>query len=367
MKIVFVSNYYNHHQAPTALAWQRLCNGNFYFVSTSAVPEERIAMGYQKDDFPDFVILAYQNEENKRKSIDLINAADAVIIGSAPDEYIAERLKQKKLTFRCHERIYKDGITFKHLVSAMVKHYWRHKRHKNLHLLCCSAFTASDYAKTGCFKGKAYRWGYFPQLKYYDNVDGLISSKNKHSIIWVARFIDWKHPELAVTIAEKLKNEGYEFTLDMIGNGELLEKTRKDVSERGLSEYVKIHGAMKPEQVRQHMEKSEIHIFTSDRNEGWGAVLNESMNSACAVVASHAIGSVPFLLEDGVNGLIYQDGHIDDLYQKVKLLLDNKSLCALYGKRAYDTLLTKCQAIMCGDSQPNIFEDGPCSNVKSTI
>ena len=49
------------------------------------------------------------------------------------------------------------------------------------------------------------------------------------------------------------------------------------------------------------MEKSEIFLFTSDKGEGWGAVLNESMNSACAVVASHAIGSVPFLLKDGEN------------------------------------------------------------------
>ena len=78
---------------------------------------------------------------------------------------------------------------------------------------------------------------------------------------------------------------------------------------------------MKPEQVREYMEKSEIHIFTSDRNEGWGAVLNESMNSACVPVANKAIGSVPYLINDGNNGFMYKDEN--ELYEKVKYLLNN--------------------------------------------
>ena len=34
------------------------------------------------------------------------------------------------------------------------------------------------------------------------------------------------------------------------------------------------------------MEKADIFLFTSDRREGWGAVANEAMNSACALVVS---------------------------------------------------------------------------------
>ena len=31
MKVVFVSNYYNHHQAPFSQAMSRLTNGKFWF------------------------------------------------------------------------------------------------------------------------------------------------------------------------------------------------------------------------------------------------------------------------------------------------------------------------------------------------
>jgi glycosyltransferase involved in cell wall biosynthesis len=79
---------------------------------------------------------------------------------------------------------------------------------------------------------------------------------------------------------------------------------------------------MAPEAVRDHMEAADIFLFTSDFNEGWGAVLNESMNSACAVVASHAIGSVPFLLKDGENGFIQT---LLEMYaETVNVLTDNK-------------------------------------------
>lgn len=47
------------------------------------------------------------NQEIKRKVIE----ADVVIIGSAPDSYIEQRLKDGKLTFKYSERFYKKGIT----------------------------------------------------------------------------------------------------------------------------------------------------------------------------------------------------------------------------------------------------------------
>ena len=61
------------------------------------------------------------------------------------------------------------------------------------------------------------------------------------------------------------------------------------------------------------MEKSSIYLFTSNFDEGWGAVLNESMNSACAVISSHAAGATPFLISHNINGLLYTSGDVDEL------------------------------------------------------
>lgn len=120
--------------------------------------------------------------------------------------------------------------------------------------------------------------------------------------------------------------------------------------------------------------KQIFFLFTSDFNEGWGAVLNESMNSGCAVVASHAIGSVPFLIKNGVNGLIYQDGNKEHLEMQVCSLLDDEKYRRQIGKKAYETiadmwnaenaakrLLMLAQGLEQSKGAVSLFDDGPCS------
>ena len=57
------------------------------------------------------------------------------------------------------------------------------------------------------------------------------------------------------------------------------------------------------------MERADIYLATSDRQEGWGAVINEAMNSGCAVVADHMMGAVPYLISHEENGMIYNIHH----------------------------------------------------------
>jgi glycosyltransferase involved in cell wall biosynthesis len=98
------------------------------------------------------------------------------------------------------------------------------------------------------------------------------------------------------------------------------------------------------------------------------------MNSCCAVVASNEIGSVPFLINNGVNGLVYQSGDLDMLFEKVKYLLDHPEEQLLLGQAAYQTIRMVWNAniavdrllqfaeklLECGE-HPRLFEKGPCS------
>ena len=97
-------------------------------------------------------------------------------------------------------------------------------------------------------------------------------------------------------------------------------------------------GSQPHEVVLEEMQKADIYLFTSDRNEGWGAVLNEAMSSGCAVVASDAIGSAPFLIENGKNGYMYRDGDINDLLQKVCSLIDNPQKRNQFSDEAIKTI-----------------------------
>ena len=46
MKIIFISNYYTHHQAPLCRALYELTDGQFLFLETEAFSRERQSMGW---------------------------------------------------------------------------------------------------------------------------------------------------------------------------------------------------------------------------------------------------------------------------------------------------------------------------------
>lgn len=381
MQIVFYSNFLNHHQLPLCLAMDKLTGGKFTFVATTPVPQARLNMGYHdmNKQYP-FVLTTYDSAENEQLAQVLAQRSDVIIIGSAPDRYIEPRLKQNKLTFRYSERFYKKGISLMRLPRILASAWLRHGRFMRnpLYMLCASAYTAADCAVFGNYLGRTYKWGYFPEVKA-QNVEALLTrkrAKHKASILWVGRLIGLKHPDASILLAEKLKQNGYDFEMNIIGNGEMERQLRSMIAEKQLDDCVHMLGAMPPEAVRDHMEAADIFLFTSDFNEGWGAVLNESMNSACAVVASHAIGSVPFLLEDGKNGFIYKNGDENSLYERVAQLIAQPELREEMGRNAYRTLaeqwnadvaaerfIALAQALMDG-KDTHLFDEGPCSRAK---
>lgn len=377
MKIVFVSNYFNHHQQALSDRLYLETNGDYRFVATSVMRQERKDLGYGLEKIPEYVLNTYLDAAEKETAERWIIDADVVVIGSAPEELLKNRKKEGNLIFRYSERPLRKGLELHKYLYRLLKWHKNNPQSSDCYLLCASAYTAADYAKFGLFKDKGYRWGYYPAVRKYDDIHKLLQAKVKNSILWTGRFLDLKHPDDVIRLAKRLKNDGLTFELNMIGTGEMECQLKNMIREFDLEDCVHLLGSMKPEQVRDYMERSKIFLFTSDRNEGWGAVLNESMNSACAVVASHAIGSVPFLLRDGENGLIYESGNIEMLYEKVKFLLNNPERQKILGKQAYQTIVTEWNAevaakrlvelskhILLGEKHPDLFRSGPCSKAE---
>ena len=149
------------------------------------------------------------------------------------------------------------------------------------------------------------------------------------------------------------------------------------IRDMDVEDCVEMLGAMSPDDVRAHMDQADLFLFTSDFNEGWGAVLNESMNSGCAVVASHAIGSVPFLIKNGKNGLIYENGNQVHFEKQVQMLLDDADYRKKLGINAYQTitsmwnadmaaerLMELCKDLLSGNDATSLFSEGPCSKAE---
>lgn len=371
MKITFYSNFLTHHQLPFCLEMYKKYGEDFKFVSMEKINQERISLGYKDmdNDYP-FVLKAYESKEKYNEATKLAVDSDIVIAGSTPtDDYIKERLKQDKITFRYYARIFYNGVLSIFDFENSKKVYDRHlkyKKNKNLYLLCASSYGPNDFNELGMYKNKCFKWGYFPETKIY-NVEDLLKQKEneKIEIIWVGRFIKEKHPEYVVKLAQKLKEKNYNFEIKMIGNGELLEKTKSQIEKYNLTNQIKLVGAVKSDKVRSYMEKANIFICTSDKNERWGVVLNEAMN-----IAYKGIGGVPFLIKNNENGLAYTS--LDDFYKKTMKVMDDKALREKLSKNAYKTISEVWTAKVAVqnfeklvksiiDGKPNPVKEGPAS------
>lgn len=373
MKLVFVTNILNHHQAPVADEFYSLIGDKYKFIATSV-------FGSNKGGIIDYsnrpyLIKSYDSYESMQKSIELINEADVVIIGASSDSYIKQRLKNNKLTFRYSERWLKRWYKFFDYPRKFVAHTLN--RNKNLYFLASSAFVANDMRFLFAYKNKCFKWGYFTRVEDLD-IDELLHKRSKSNtikIMWCSRMIDWKHPELVIQLAQRLKNSNYNFQIDMYGDGDKLEPIKKLASQLGVSHLVSFNGAVPNDQITREMQNHHIFLFTSDRFEGWGAVLNEAMSNGCTVVASNKIGAAPYLIEDKFNGRLFDSEDIDSLTDVVESLLTNPSECSIYSRRAYENM--RClwspknaakQFINLAESllQDRIIEikTGPCSKAE---
>lgn len=386
MKITFITNYLTHHQLPFTEEMYRLLGEDFRFIATNSMEEERIQMGWglRPEDYPYTLFLDDEMEYCNH----LLRESDIVICGGTHEIYIRERLNAGKITLRYFERLYKKGRLGAFTPRGYMRKWKEHTAYRNqpVYLLCAGAYVAGDFNLFFSYPGKKLKWGYFPS--FYTYCWEELEEKKKHKldrieILWTGRMLHWKHAKNAVRAIRLLLEgpQGAEWSkkihLTMIGDGECADTIREMVSgnvlgNQKLSDFITLKGFMKPAEIRTLMEQSDIYLMTSDQEEGWGAVVNEAMNSGCAVIAAKEAGSVPYLLKHKENGLIYSSGNMKELVTDLEYLLSHPGEIRRLGKNAYESIEAEwnpgvaaermvrfCEKLLQGEFQPE--NSGPLS------
>lgn len=343
MLITSYSNFFNHHQKPVADEIFKELGLNFTFVSTMDMPQSFKDAGYPDYSNVPYNLLSFENERNYLKAKELMMTSDVVIFGDAPYELVLPRIKQNKPILFTAERFFKQGTyqNFDIRILWELYHSYTKYRKGNNYMLCSGAFTANDLNWVFAFPNKKLKWGYFTSVDTLD-VSKILKQKNnkEFKILFIARHIKWKKPFLVLETARKMHKLGMEFTLEIIGSGELNAALKQRVTEYGLEKQVQFLGNLPNGEVQQKLRESHCVLLTSDRNEGWGAVANEAMANGCTIIGSNQIGSMPYLIRPRANGLIFKSGSVKDLTKKVLLLYQNRELCKNLAVQAYRDIST---------------------------
>ena len=324
MKITFFVNRLNHHQAPVADEMFRLIGDSFRFVETRA-PNDQSKKGSNVDySTRAYLVKAWENSESRQKSMSLEMESDVAVFGAESLDYELFRLRNTdKLSFELSERWLKKGMVS--LCSPrLIKSQWYYHtlfHKKPLYKLCASAYAANDHYLMRSFVDKCYKWGYFTKQI---EVTGEVFSPDIPHILWCSRFLKLKHPELPIKLANRLKKKKKDFVLDMIGIGPVFDQMQQLAKDLSVDDVINFRGFVPNEQVLEDMKRHDIFLFTSDKNEGWGAVANEAMSCGCTLVASDAIGSSPYLIRQHQTGCMFRSESLDSLEEEVLWLMENK-------------------------------------------
>jgi glycosyltransferase involved in cell wall biosynthesis len=138
------------------------------------------------------------------------------------------------------------------------------------------------------------------------------AEKDPHLLLAVGRMVPKKSPQTTIAAFAGLAADYPDYRLEMIGDGPLLEPSRRLAAELGVADRVIFHGLQNHVVVREKMARAAMFLQHSvtdaDGNEeGLPIAIQEAMASGAAVVSTIHAG-IPDAVTSGVDGLLVPEG-----------------------------------------------------------
>lgn len=153
-------------------------------------------------------------------------------------------------------------------------------------------------------------------------------------LLYVGRFDHVKGLPLLLEAFAALAGRDQHVHLDLVGDGPERQDLQAMVAELALQARVTFHGYHSQAQLRDDYGRADLFVLTSFV-EGIPVVLMEAMAKGVPVVAPRITG-IPELVEDGVSGLLYTPGVVEQLVVQCERMLADPDLrngCAAAGRQ----------------------------------
>lgn len=144
--------------------------------------------------------------------------------------------------------------------------------------------------------------------------------KTKFTVCMVGRLNQQKRYDRAFEVVRKLKDDGYDFELWILGSGELETELKEKVEIQNINDIVSFKGFQK--NVYPYMKEVDIFLNTSE-SEGYPLTLCEALCLGLPIVATNTTGSNEILTKSKSGILVEED--IESIYEGLKRMIDNKS------------------------------------------
>lgn len=298
MEFVFWQNILSIHQMPFLIALSE--NHSVTLVVEREMREERRLSGWVIPNTGKINVIVAPDIEFIKRIVEKYSNAIHVLSGinSIPIVKIVMRFLIIKKSYIIVQSEPYDFSGIKGVLRYFISKFNRIRLDKYIDvLLPTGALGVLQFNKVGYDIDKIFEWGYFTSPPSFKFIEKKVSH-SKPKLLFVGSISKRKNVIYLVKEFHKVK-EHFEI-LSIVGTGSLEKGLRKEINS---SEKISYIGGLSNKEVSMLMQEYDVLVLPS-LFDGWGAVVNEALQSGMRVVCSDNCGANT-LLQENERGTIF--------------------------------------------------------------
>ncbi|MGR5220961.1 glycosyltransferase family 4 protein [Vibrio parahaemolyticus] len=266
--------------------------------------------------------------------------------------YIMSQVRKKNMSVY----IYSEGgnISSFLLPLRLFKNiYYRHRYEKYISGVFTIGAKGYDwFSRIGFKKSRLIDFLYFTELCSHDFKKRLMVRADygsRANIVFLGRLVEGKGLRKLLEYGERLDESTHE--INIYGDGPLLAELREYADKNSLTTMINFHGLIKHKELEKVFEEATVLCLLNDGDEGWGAVVNESLLHGTPVICTPKTGASSIVRKQSGFGVVLESDdfpqfnaaltHCQTLDRKVVLETAEKILSPLSGALKFINSLEK--------------------------
>lgn len=317
MKFVFYTNSVSPHQLPLARELiKRIGEDEYRYVYTTPLTSERLNLGWNVAETKWIVC----EKDCPAECREWLETCEVLMSGVRDFSLFEARSATGRKTIYSAERWFKPirvacwsfGVDLpgwlKLIHPRYFKYAWRLAsliKDENLFFCYPMGVWARHDIEIVCRlflvpRGKLDRkmrlWGYFVEPTQAEKLRCASPNPKKPRLLWVGRLLKLKRVKDIILAVNALCKNGQRLTLDVYGQGPEERHLKRIMAKLGLKEIVNFRRPVPIAEVRRLMREHDVYVFSSNAQDGWGAVVSEALEEGMRVIGTYEAGASATLL-----------------------------------------------------------------------
>jgi len=222
--------------------------------------------------------------------------------------------------------------------------YYKNLFFENIKILVPSEHMASHLNGLDCSRSNIFYHTFGCDLNKFKFIKR--DFKDETTFLFTGRLIGLKGLEYALMAFKRLTNDFPNIKFKIIGDGDKKEKLIKLKNDLSLNNHVEIISDIIPHnKIFSELKNADIFLHPSvvdekGRTEGVPNSVIEAMATGMPVISTYH-GGIPELVENGISGFLVKEKSVEELYEKMKYVLNHKDLWERIGLNARKKVLEK--------------------------